>query len=123
MTARSFRVRLLTTRGQYFSSPYYQNRGIPQGGVLSPLMRIVLINQVLGQMISRMRKVAPGYDLEKDLLIQLFADDIPAMIIADDEEEVVRIAYELVQILEEVLRKLGLKLSPPKRNNFIIKTR
>ena len=93
MTARSFRLRLTAPSGQFFSKPYYQNKGIPQGGVLSPLLWLILVNRIPEEISRNLKRKLPEADLKEDLLIQLFADDISAVISASTEEEVVERAF------------------------------
>ena len=120
MTIRSFRLRLTAPTGQYFSRPYAQTRGIPQGGVLSPLMWILLINGVPERIRGHMRLITPGLDVEQDLLIQIFADDISIALRGQKTANVAEQANKLGMILHQVLREIGLKLSPLKCKNFVI---
>ena len=43
---RSFRIRLRTAAGMFFSKPHPITRGLPQVGVLSPLFWLVLFNVI-----------------------------------------------------------------------------
>ena len=121
MTARSFRIRLTMPTGQYFSRPYIQNRGIPRGGVLSPLMWILLINEVPVQVQRRIAEQEPDFDVEERLLLQIFADDVSAALSADDEMEAVRLSHILVMAICDGLRRLGLTLSPIRCKNFLMR--
>ena len=112
VTTRSFRLHL--------SRPYHQNRGIPQGGVLSPLMWLLLVNRVPEEITREMSREMPEADPQEELLLQLFADDISAVVSAPTEEEAVRWAYVLVGILVKVLEKIGLRLSTTKCKDFMI---
>ena len=71
LTARSFRVHLLARTRQHYSKPYIQNKGIPQGGVLSPLMWLLLISQIPNNVGGWQREKDPGIDLEGDYLMQV----------------------------------------------------
>ena len=113
MTARSFRVRLLTPIGQHFSKPYHQNKGVPQGGVLSPLMWILLINQIPTKIMEQMKKITGNAEREKDILVQIFADDISGVLATNTEEQAIEYAHVLVRILVRTLKELGLNLTHP----------
>ena len=54
-------------------------------------------------------------------MIQLFGDDISAVISAENEKEVVRRARLLVEALQMALKAIGLVRSIEKCKNFLIK--
>ena len=120
LTVRTFRVRLLAPSGQYLSSPYTQTRGVPQGGVLSPLLWLLLINGLPDKVRGQMKNIRPKLDVDKDLMIQIFADDISIALRGRTAAEVAEIANKLGKILHEVLREIGLQLSSTKCKNFIV---
>ena len=66
MTARSFRIRLVARTGQYVSSLYIQNRGAPQGGVLPPLIWLLLVNGLPDRARSHLRLVTPSFRMGGD---------------------------------------------------------
>ena len=91
--------------------------------MLSPLLWLVTIIQVPGraqEILSREEQVLRG---GKEVLIQLFADDISAAISAENGNEVVRRARLLVIALQMVLKAIGLELSIAKCKKFLIKLR
>ena len=57
---------------------------------------------------------------KKDLLIQIFADDISIAIRGQSTAKVVELANKLGDILRRVLWETGLKLIPLKCKNFVI---
>ena len=120
MTARSFRVRLVAPTGQYLSVPYVQNRGVPQGGVLSPLMWLLLVNGMPNRVRGHLRRVAPSLRIDEDFILQVFADDISVALKGADMQDLLGTARKLGQILDMVLREIGLKLSIQKCRNFIL---
>ena len=77
------------TSGHHLSRPYYQKKGAPQGGVLSPLMWLLLVNRMPDGILGEMSREMPDADLRDGLLLQLFAGDISAVVCAPTEEEVV----------------------------------
>ena len=62
---------------------------------------------------------APGLNLEKDYLLQIFADDASAAIKGTEVTEVMEMAARLGEILQRTLQAIGLALSQRKCKNFI----
>ena len=120
MTARTFRDRLIAPTGQCLSKPYAQNRGVPQGGVLSPLMWLVLVNSLPERVRKQMRFEEPGLEQEKDLLLQIFADDISVAVRGATVTEAVHYAEKLAKVLQRVPAAIGLHLSWHKCKNFLV---
>ena len=120
MTARSFRVRLVAPTGQYLSVPYVQNRGVPQGGVLSPLMWLILVNGMPDKVRGHLRRVEPSLRIDEDFILQVFADDISVALKGANMQDMMQTARKLGRILDSVLREIGLKLSIQKCKNFIM---
>ena len=109
MTARSFRVRLTAPTGQYLSAPYTQTQGVPHGGVLPPLLWLLLVNRLPDRVKSQMRVLAPELHIEPDLLIQIFADDILIALRSATAQNLLELTRRLGIILHRALQEMGLK--------------
>ena len=44
LRARSMRVKMRTPKGVYYSKNFMATKGLPQGGVLFPILRLVFVN-------------------------------------------------------------------------------
>ena len=93
------------------------------GGVLSPLLWLVLLNHMPRSVRSILAQREPSMEAEGEVLLQVFADDISAAVSAEDEQEVVKKAYLLVDVFTRLLKELGLVLRTEKRKNFWLKLR
>ena len=80
LTGRSFRIKLGTTDGVAYSRPRTPSRGVPQGGVLSPLLWILHVNKVIAETQKTMEESIGLPKAEWRLIVQLFADDISAAV-------------------------------------------
>ena len=74
--------------------------GLPQGGVLSPILWLMYFNSVIPQL--RARRVAAGLP-EEWFLTLLFADDITIVISAPTLQELCTLANFSDQSVREVL--------------------
>ena len=106
--------------GQYLSSPHTQSRGAPQGGVLSPLMWLFLVNRLPERTRSQMRITELSMVMDVHLLIQISADDISVALRGRGVADIVTLAEKLGEILRKVLREKGLSRSQQKCKNFIL---
>ena len=120
LTDRSFRIKMGTLEGVLYSEPREPSRGVPQGGVLSPLLWILHVNRVASRTQEKMEEAILLPKGEWRLMVQLFADDISAAVMHSDRRIVIVLAEELARTLIRVLRELGLEVAPPKCNNFIV---
>ena len=59
-------------------------------------------------------------DIDRDILILVFADDISIVLCADTDTEAARRAEVISEILRTVLAELKLQLSAQKCQNFLI---
>ena len=121
-TIRTFRLRLMTPPGQYFSPPYAQSRGAPQGGSLFPLMWLLLFDGLPERVRGQLRLAAPDLDISEDFLLQIFLGDILAAIKGSTVTEARKLAAKLGKIPRKALSAIGLKLSFLKCKNFLVQT-
>ena len=120
LTSRTFRVRLATPIGTVFSAHRNPSRGVPQGGVLSPLLWILRVNRIAKYTRSQMKRAIQEESSDWDLIVQIFAGDISAAISHEDRETVLEMAWTLKEILLEILGEIELDVSTPKCNNFLV---
>ena len=104
MTTRAFKVRLQAPGVQYFSKSYAQSTGAPQGGVLSPLMWLLLIILIPARVKAGLIARAPSLEFDKNYLMQIFADDISAAIRGKGPQRAAEHAHQLIEILVAALR-------------------
>ena len=123
MTTRSFRLRLTAPSGQHLSQPYFQNKGVPQGGSVIPSHVASLVDQMPGTSIGIMSAAAPEMAIDTELLLRVFGDYVAAVASGNGREGATRQAHLLVEILQEVLNGPGLFRSLAKCKNFLIQQR
>ena len=117
---RSFKVRLTTSRGQYHSKIRRVTRGLPQGGILSPAIWVLVFSE-----FSRITE----QNLETDPYLRqngvfwkfyIYADDIVFIVVHDDAEVIVKSATIISEEVEKTLRSMGLFLGHAKCNNMVV---
>ena len=75
LTQRNFRMRLATPIGTVYSKRKGPTKGVPQGGVLSPLLWLLHIDRLSQLIKTEMIKAVPYKPSTWPLMIQIFADD------------------------------------------------
>ena len=106
--------------GNTLVNPTYET-GVFRGGVLSPLMWLLLIYKVPGRARGALRTVASGLGARGDFTIQLFADDSSVAIRGQGGLQLIKLAHNLVGIRERAFGEIGLALSVLKRKNFPVR--
>ena len=90
------------------------------GGVLSPLMWLLLINRLPRRVKDQMERTQSGMDIRKNLPLLVFADDISMAAMGKTAMEVTEMLNCLAIILQRTLREIGATLSAEKCKNFLI---
>ncbi|XP_058805042.1 uncharacterized protein LOC131672100 [Phymastichus coffea] len=83
------------------NNPRLATKGVPQGGVLSPLLYILYVSSITE-------------NLQKSVEVSQFADDIAIYIKFTSLKRAKSIIQKAIQIIENNLKKLGLELAPEK---------
>ena len=103
--------------GMKYSNIHPISTGLPRGGDLSPLLWLIFFNLVPGEMRRARREMGLPGEPFKDVLS---ADDIATLIMADTQEELVRMARTNILLVKWVLDGLGLKLNIAKTQNITL---
>ena len=120
LTERTFTIKMSTPEGTVMGKQCRPTRGVPQGGVLSPLLWILHVNRVAEETLKKLRKKTSLPNSEWRIIFQVFADDISAAVSHRTRRGVITLSKELSEALLEVLKKLDLEVAKPKCNNFLI---
>ena len=117
LSKRTFQVKIKTPTGTHLSAVHPITQGLPQGGVLSPLLWLIFFNPVAYRLRNK-REGEPIADVEyKDVV---FADDITLLITARSLSELRIAAARNVTYIRQILRELSLELSDEKTKNIIL---
>ena len=91
------------------------SRGLPQGGVISPLMWNLFLNEVA----DALKVKRSEYNLPVEAFLDvLYADDIATVIWAETEEELAWLAKINLIVVKEVISSLGLSINIKKTRNL-----
>ena len=115
-----FKIKLRTPLGVVFSGEHMPTRGVPQGGVLSPLLWLLHVNRIIEETLRDLRKTIKMPPLSWEVIIQIFADDISAAIGHEHRPEAIQLAHLLIAELCKQLDKTELNVSTPKCQNFLV---
>ena len=120
LNGSSFRVNLRTPLGVVTSGEYVPTRGVPQGGVLSPLLWLLHVNKIIdGAMYSLHREV----DLPPaswNVIVRIFADDISAASGHEDGQTTIWLSHVLIRCLLKQKGGTELDVMSPKYKNFLV---
>ena len=84
----------------YASAIHGISRGLPQGGVLSPLLWLIYCDQILPRLKAKRRAWGEDPETSRDLA---YADDITDILTAKTEEEIKEKAHRAVEWIGEIL--------------------
>ena len=112
-----FKLRLRAPTGYYFNHPRAMGRGLPHGGVPSPLLWLLVFNQIQPR-LEAAREGEPEIFMGVGRIYLIYADDVPTILSHEDPVHLARAATENAQPIQQILDELGLKLSVPKSYNF-----
>ena len=118
-TKRKFQVRITTAKGRYLSSKRPIARGLPQGGILSPMLWVLVFSTFSRQTEARLA-ANPFLQTNKvEWRFYVYADDIALTLTHSNPETLVQAACICHQYIMEGLAQLHLELSTPKCNNVV----
>ena len=100
---RAFQVKLATSQGEYYSHQYAISKGLPQEGILSPLLWLAFFNPLINK-VKDARSDFPLGGIEYRELV--FADDVANLVFADGPEVLREEAVLNVDILKKVASTL-----------------
>ena len=112
-------MRLRTPTGYYYSGPRAMGRELPQGGVLSPLLWLLVFNRVQPR-LEALREQEPETFSGAGRIDLIYVDDIATILSHGDPVYLARAGTRNAQLIQQVLDELGLKLSVPKSYNFVV---
>ena len=113
---RKFRVKTKTPNGDIFGPPTPISAGLPQGGVLSPLLWVLFFNTI-HEDLNKLRAEA-GLELLQFLDL-IFADDITTVVVANTLEEISKLACFTAEAMEKVLKLRYLAIQRSKTQNIL----
>ena len=121
LRGRRFRVRLTAPTGRFVSTPRPILGGLPQGGVLSPLLWIAHINRLFDLVREEKRAKRGAAELVGGPEICLiYADDVAFAIADRASAEIPRRAQQMDRWIRKAMSRLGLALGIPKCNNLVM---
>ena len=117
LRGRTFQVRTRTTAGTICSAINTVSRGLPQGGVISPLLWILYFNAVPKLLRDEsQRRGLPQQDF-KDVI---YADDVTTIIFADTLGELAERAVQTMKIMKHGMKRIGLQINEAKTQNIVL---
>ena len=115
---RTFQVKLTTPNGNCMSTIHPISKGLPQGGVLSPLLWLAFFNPLLTR-LDELRKEDPIEGVE--YVDFVYADDITTIITAPDEALLQKASMKNKEHIQKILSKeLSLLLELGKCKNIMM---
>ena len=102
------------------SRQHPMSRGLPQGGVLSPLLWILHINRLSAQIRATLLRVAPYKKSTWGLTVQTFADDVSAAVAHNEQKATIAISRHLREAIIANFGDLHLDIAIHKCNNFLM---
>ena len=119
LTERQFQVKLTTAKGRFLSSLQKIGQGLPQGGVLSPLLWDSYFSSITTRILEKKKKRSARLQ-EVQLKILIYADDVVLLLLHTDLTRVVEAADLLARDVNAVFHSLGLKLRKEKSCNILL---
>ena len=116
LRSRTFQVSLSTDTGANKRTIHPKTRGLPQGGVLPPLLWLLYFNNVPSQLKHRRRN--RGHTGLKFLDL-IYADDITHLIARPDRKISGTLAWTNADDVEAIKREKGQKLAREKTKNLV----
>ena len=119
LSMRTFQVKMATASGTRFSGVYPITKGLPQGGVLSPLLWLIVFNNITDKLRERREQEDEQERGDVRYGDFIFADDVTMVITSSSIEALGRAAARNVEYLRQILQELSLVLSESKSRNLI----
>ena len=113
---RTFQVRLRAYEATHFSGIHAVSRGLPQGGVLSPILWLMFSKRIAPTMEYRRVEYGVSPQCFRDFLC---ADDLTTLLVEESREELEELARFNYTLFEELLRECGLRLNSQKTRNLV----
>ena len=117
---RRFRVRLMTEKGPVLSPPKPIQSGLPQGGVLSPMLWNLFFNGIHESICQTFNQSEHAREHKVQLHIYIYADDIALVLTHPCPHILQQAAMALHEITINKLKNIGLHLSVPKCQNILM---
>ena len=119
LTRRRFTLRLASPQGRKNSENRDIARGFPQGGALSPFLRLLSFDSLEKLLRGKREKRRPDLK-EAKVRILIYADGITFLAVHENPETLVQAARKCAGAIKEVLQKhLGLEPSQGKSFNLV----
>ena len=120
LTKRRFALRLASPQGYKHSRRCDVTRGLPQGGVLSPLLWLFHFDN-LETLLRARRNRWKGRIREVVTHILIYADDVTYLVAHEDPQVAALAAQQCAKDIQEILKDhLGLHLSQGKSFNIVL---
>ena len=116
LRGRKFQVKYRTATGEILGAPAEISAGLPQGGVLSPLLWNMFFNDIHA-MLTEKREQA-GWNIKRFLDL-IFADDITTLAVVDTAQMSSEVACFTSETMEVVLRIRHLAMQRSKTQNLL----
>ena len=117
LRSREFSVKFRTPTGTFIGQRADISAGLPQGGVLSPLLWLLFFNDVQEQLIELRRQQNVQLTAYLD---QIYADDITTIIIHKDLDPLREMAVQNVGNVRIIMGGKNLSLQDPKTYNLLM---
>ena len=120
LTGRTVSIKLRSPIGAVYGGNDIPTRGVPQGGVLSPLLWLLYVNTIVDGTLRQLHREAGLPPQSWGVIIQIFADDISAAIGREHRQPSIELAHLLIAALLRHLGKTDLDVSLPECQNFLV---
>ena len=119
LSMRTFQVKMTAASGVCYSNIYPITKGLPQGGVLSPLQWLITFNKIAAELKNLRDQDGSEQDEGIECGDFIFADDITMVITAPTLDLLRKAAKRNVEYLRRILATLSLVLSNSKTKNLV----
>ena len=117
LRGKTFQEKMRTAMGTLFSDVHTISRGLPQGGVMSPLHWTLFFNEVPALLEKEREKNGLPLGDFKDVI---YADDVTTVVLADSMDELVARANLTMQMMRRVMDLMHLSINELKTQNMML---